>query len=141
MATLLYEIDKIILEELKGKNIPMQRKESNSEIIYQGRLSLSNYPLIDFALFLGEISESDLVCQIAYENIASCQSESQLEMLYSFINDLNLNYALYYYFALDKNNKLFMRHVSKISNPNTVSDIIEILLSGGKIVQGNIQKN
>lgn len=117
---------------LKEKNFPMKVSEGSDGMTYQGKLAVTEGHLVDFAVFLSK-GEDETIGQIVFNNVAYMDKESDKSLWLEAINQLNLDQGLYYYFALDHDNRVFARYVTKITSD--VENLFQILIKGSRVVR------
>ncbi|MCU9533648.1 hypothetical protein [Streptococcus sp. CSL10205-OR2] len=88
--------------------------EKPSEWHYKGKFAVSEKHMIDFGVSITK-GQSKGIGQIIYQNLAYCpDKESRLAWL-EFINDLNRQLGIYYYFCLDEDGYVYMRHFRDVT--------------------------
>ncbi|MBJ8325285.1 hypothetical protein [Streptococcus pacificus] len=99
---------------LAKKQFFLKIVEKPSEWHYKGKFSVSEKHLIDFGISITK-GQSKGIGQIIYQNIAYCSDkDSRLEWL-EFINNLNRQLGIYYYFCLEDNGYVYMRHIRDVT--------------------------
>lgn len=122
---------------LKERNFPMKMVEEEGCYIYKGRLSVDQAQIVDFAVSLSN-NDENLVGQIVFNNIAYLPEHGDKSVWLEMINQLNLHHGLYYYFAIDNDNRVFARYVTELSFE--VDEFFHVLTRGGQIVRHAISK-
>lgn len=122
-------------ELLERKGFPLKVKEEEEAVIYKGRLLIFEEHQVHFALSISK-GESECIAQIVFNNLAYVPNADERTLWMEGLNILNLQHGLYYYFALDDENRIFARHVTRVSGD--LEDLFYILSKGGYIVERSL---
>lgn len=111
----------------------LKATEREKEWQYEGRIALNPHDHIPFAVLLSK-SDDTAIGQILFQNLFVFDRDFYDEtQVLRTINDLNLKNGAYYYFCLDTNRKVFMRHVGDVSGD--VRSFFRILQAGPILIQ------
>lgn len=116
---------------LESKNFPMQIVEEEEQFIYKGRLSIKEDYIVDFAVSLLKADEHT-PGQIIFNNVTYMAEGETREQWLEWINTFNLHHGLYYYFALERDGRLFARYVTEVFH---VEDFFNVLSKGARVMR------
>ncbi|MGQ7550934.1 hypothetical protein ACTGU3_09540, partial [Streptococcus suis] len=77
---------------------------------YLGRLSIAPDRLIDFSLLIPKSPDTEVV-QIVFDKIGIQDQNHSREEWLEFINQMNLEHGIHYYFCLKEDGSIFARYV------------------------------
>ncbi|MCU9533790.1 hypothetical protein [Streptococcus sp. CSL10205-OR2] len=117
---------------LKEKSFPMKVIEESDAFIYKGRFSITDVHTIDFAVSLSK-GDNRSVAQVVFQNIAYCKNKEEENKWLSFLNQLNREQGIYYYFSMDENQRVFMRYVCEISQD--LENLFNVLVQGPYLIK------
>ncbi|MBF0787901.1 MULTISPECIES: hypothetical protein [unclassified Streptococcus] len=129
------DLNQTFQQLLEDKGFPLKVKEEEDAIVYKGRLLLFEEHQVDFALSMSK-GASECIAQIVFNNLATLANEDERSLWLQGLNLLNLHHGLYYYFALNEENRLFARYVTRVSGD--IEDLFYILSKGGYIVERSL---
>lgn len=122
---------------LTEKQFALKQQEIERCWIYQGKLRLSEFHVVDFAIQLDK-EEQQAIYQIVYTNIAYCRNMEERSKWETLINELNLYHAGSYYFCIDPDGKVFLRHVGIVKED--FEELFRILTSAGGVIRQVLPK-
>lgn len=133
------QVNKRFQELLVQKQFLLQKTERPDGCIYKGRLNITTDHLVNFAVWIEKNDSGEATAQIIFNNIAQMEDETQRPLWLDKINEINRTQGLYYYLVLDKDNRIFARYVTQVSEDNVVN-LYRILKKGGTIVRNAIHE-
>lgn len=122
---------------LTEKQFALKQQEIERCWIYQGKLRLSEFHVVDFAIQLDK-EEQQAIYQIVYTNIAYCRNMEERSKWETLINESNLYHAGSYYFCIDPDGKVFLRHVGIVKED--FEELFRILTSAGGVIRQVLPK-
>ncbi|HEM5162048.1 hypothetical protein F9856_09700 [Streptococcus suis] len=100
---------------------------------YLGRLSIAPDRLIDFSLLIPKSPDTEVV-QIVFDKLGIQDQNHSREEWLEFINQMNLEYGIHYYFCLKEDGSIFARYVLPI-RPSNVSLIYDLIRVGSGVIR------
>ena len=122
---------------LSGKNFVLKKQETDHSWIYQGKLQITEFHMVDFAIQLDK-EDKEAIYQIVFTNIAYCRNLEEYSEWVTLINELNIEQAGSYYFCIDNDGKVFLRHIGIVKND--LEQLFRILTSAGEVIRQASQK-
>lgn len=122
---------------LDGKKFALKKQETDQSWIYQGKLQINEFHMVDFAIQLDK-EDKEAIYQIVFTNIAYCRNLEERSKWESLVNELNVEQAGSYYFCIDNDGKVFLRHISIVKND--LEQLFRILTSAGEVIRQASQK-
>lgn len=118
---------------LAQRQFPLKTTVTPEGIQYQGRLGLDESKTVDFKIHIPR-SETREVVQIVFEHLATCIDVSQRQNWLAYLNDVNTQHGVSYYFCLREDNEVFARYILPV-DPDRTEVILELLQIGGHLVR------
>lgn len=131
------QINEKFQQFLSGKNFVLKKQETDQSWIYQGKLQINEFHMVDFAIQLDK-EDKEAIYQIVFTNIAYCRNLKEYSEWVTLINELNVEQAGSYYFCLDSEGKVFLRHIGIVKND--LEQLFRILTSAGEVIRQASQK-
>lgn len=124
------KINKEFQALLDKKHFKLKTVDETERIIYQGRLDIGGNRILDFG---ASLTKSDILSigQIVYNNIGICQSPDQRADWLELINQINLEYGLYYYLGMENDGRIFLRHTGLVAQD--ILPFFNMMISGSEI--------
>ncbi|MFV8064806.1 hypothetical protein ACMZ5S_10235 [Streptococcus pluranimalium] len=120
------------------KNFQMKATEKEDHWLYEGKLSVKEEHTIDFAVSISK-GVKTAIGQIVFRNIASFDPErGNRSSFLELINDLNVTNGAYYYYCLDRDNRVFIRYVSEVNSD--IEPFFDILVVGPSLIKTTIDR-
>lgn len=129
---------------LSGKNFVLKKQETDYSWIYQGKLQITEFHMVDFAIQLDDFAiqldkeDKEAIYQIVFTNIAYCRNLKEYSEWVTLINELNVEQAGSYYFCIDNDGKVFLRHIGIVKDD--LEQLFRILTSAGEVIRQASQK-
>lgn len=124
---------------LMKNDFPMKVSFENGQWLYKGKLEMTDYHILDFAVSFTQVGETDgAVCQIVFNNVAYCKSYEKRGEWLAFLNQLNLEMGLYYYLCLENDGRIFARYVTEVHQD--VQMVYDVLNTGANVMMHIIEK-
>lgn len=127
-------INQAFQEFLDHKDFKMIMTEQEDQWIYQGKFQYSDVHYVDFAVSITK-SNTKSLGQIVFNKIGYQRNVKEHVDWLSYINKLNDEKAVYYYFVLGDDNYIYMRYVTELTTD--VSTFFNILIQGPSLI-GNL---
>ncbi|HFI0563920.1 TPA: hypothetical protein ACGO35_001642 [Streptococcus suis] len=118
---------------LKEEGFPLKTIEEETAFKYLGRLVLFEDQVTDFCILLPKSMGTEVV-QIVFENIGEIDQRHSREEWLSFINRMNCELGIHYYFCLRGDGTIFARYVFPV-HPSTVSIIHDLIRVGSGVIR------
>lgn len=122
---------------LSEKNFVLKKQETDQSWIYQGKLQINEFHMVDFAIQLDK-EDKEAIYQIVFTNIAYCRNLEERSKWESLVNELNVEQAGSYYFCIDNDGKVFLRHIGIVKDD--LEQLFRILTSAGEVIRQASQK-
>ena len=122
---------------LSEKNFVLKKQETDQSWIYQGKLQINEFHMVDFAIQLDK-EDKEAIYQIVFTNIAYCRNLEERSKWESLVNELNVEQAGSYYFCIDNDGKVFLRHIGIVKDD--LEQLFRILNSAGEVIRQASQK-
>ncbi len=122
---------------LSEKNFVLKKQETDQSWIYQGKLQINEFHVVDFAIQLDK-EDKEAIYQIVFTNIAYCRNLEERSKWESLVNELNVGQAGSYYFCIDNDGKVFLRHIGIVKDD--LEQLFRILTSAGEVIRQASQK-
>lgn len=129
------DLNQLFQEMLEARGFPLKIKEEEDAFIYKGRVLIFEEHQVDFALSISK-GDSECIAQIVFNQLAYLPDRAERSLWLDGLNLLNLQHGLYYYFALDDDNRVFARYVTRVSQD--LENLFFILSKGGYIVERSL---
>lgn len=118
---------------LVQNDFPMKVSFNDNQWLYQGKLEISDYHILDFAISFRKIGMLEgAICQIIFNNVGFCKSYEKRGEWLEFLNQLNVEMGLYYYLGLENDGRIFARHIMKVHHD--VQMIYDLLNEGANVM-------
>ena len=131
------QINEKFQQFLSGKNFVLKKQETDQSWIYQGKLQINEFHMVDFAIQLDK-EDKEAIYQIVFTNIAYCRNLEERSKWESLVNELNVEQAGSYYFCIDNDGKVFLRHIGIVKDD--LEQLFRILTSAGEVIRQASQK-
>lgn len=131
------QINEKFQQFLSGKNFVLKKQETDQSWIYQGKLQINEFHMVDFAIQLDK-EDKETIYQIVFTNIAYCRNLEERSKWESLVNELNVEQAGSYYFCIDNDGKVFLRHIGIVKDD--LEQLFRILTSAGEVIRQASQK-
>ncbi|HEL1662461.1 TPA: hypothetical protein TXV04_001058 [Streptococcus suis] len=118
---------------MKETGFPLKIIEEEVAFKYRGRLSLSPNEMTDFSILLPKSLGTEVV-QIVFEKIGVIDQQHSREEWLCFINRMNCELGIHYYFCLREDGIIFARYVFPVQ-PSNVSIIYDLIRVGSGIIR------
>ncbi|WP_368396818.1 hypothetical protein [Streptococcus oralis] len=122
---------------LSEKNFVLKKQETDQSWIYQGKLQINEFHVVDFAIQLDK-EDKEAIYQIVFTNIAYCRNLEERSKWESLVNELNVGQSGSYYFCIDNDGKVFLRHIGIVKDD--LEQLFRILTSAGEVIRQASQK-
>ena len=120
-------------------DFPMKVSFENGQWLYKGKLEVTDYHILDFAVAFSQVGESDgAVCQILFNNVAYCKSYEKRGEWLDFLNQLNVEMGLYYYLCLENDGRIFARYITEVYQD--VETVYNVLNAGVNVMIHVLEK-
>lgn len=126
------KVNENFLKRLNERGVQMKIEEGEGMAIYRGKLGVNEHHIVDFAVSITNDDEN-ATCQIVFNNVAYCKSFEEKAIWFEILNELNLTQGVYYYFAMDRDGRIFARYITQITSD--IDQFIDVFLAGVSIVQ------
>lgn len=123
---------------LEIHQMPLKKETGEGEALYQGRVALTTYHVIDFGIAITDTT-GNARCQIVYNNIAYYKPSTSYQAFLEAINRLNVELGTYYYFALDNDGRVFARYVVDVTE-DTIDHLYDLLVLGSRLVKQAVMR-
>ena len=134
---LIDQINEKFQRFLDGKKFALKKQETDQSWIYQGKLQINEFHMVDFAIQLDK-EDKEAIYQIVFTNIAYCRNLEERSKWESLVNELNVEQAGSYYFCIDNDGKVFLRHIGIVKDD--LEQLFRILTSAGEVIRQASQK-
>lgn len=131
------QINEKFQQFLSGKNFVLKKQETDQSWIYQGKLQINEFHMVDFAIQLDK-EDKEAIYQIVFTNITYCRNLEEYSEWVTLINELNVEQAGSYCFCIDNDGKVFLRHIGIVKND--LEQLFRILTSAGEVIRQASQK-
>lgn len=131
------QINEKFQQFLSEKNFVLKKQETDQSWIYQGKLQINEFHMVDFAIQLDK-EDKEAIYQIVFTNIAYCRNLEERSKWESLVNELNVEQAGSYYFCIDNDGKVFLRHIGIVKDD--LEQLFRILTSAGEVIRQASQK-
>lgn len=112
---------------LAQKNFAMKTEEKEHEWLYHGKLFITEKHIVHFSVSLSKSEESSFG-QIVFRNIAFIGNVPNRSEFLELINEINVEYGMFYYFCVDKENNIFARYVNEVAHD--LEQFFHVLVQG-----------
>lgn len=120
-------------ELIEERGFRLKVENQSKQICYKGCLALEESLLIDFAIRI-PCSDGREVVQIVFDNIAQCPSQQVRSRWLEYLNTLNHDYGIHYYFSMKENGSIFARYLLPV-DPDRTEVVLELIQIGGHLVR------